>query len=85
MSCEQWELHSTDVTGSTFSVCLSQAERRAFEAALLKDGGGSVIKALSGIDVRKAQANKAVRSSFGRFFSLFEIFRVFVVAQTSVL
>ena len=61
ISPEQWELHCTDVTGSTFSVCLSQAARRAFEAKLLEDGGESVIKALSGIDVRKAQANKAVR------------------------
>ena len=61
MPCEQWELHSTDVTGSTFSVCLSQAERRAFEAKLLEDGGKSVITALSGIDVQRAEANEDVR------------------------
>eukprot|EP01043_Picozoa_sp_COSAG02_P059259 COSAG02_NODE_7519_length_2975_cov_537.217316_3_plen_54_part_01 len=51
------------MTGSTFSVCLSQAERRAFEAQLLVDGGESVITALSEIDVQKAEANEDVRFS----------------------
>ena len=58
---EQWELHCTAVTDSTFSVCLGPAERRAFEARLLADGGASVIEALSKIDVLKAKTgNRAV-------------------------
>ena len=59
------------MTKSTFSVCLSQAERRSFEVALLKDGGEAVIKALSTIDVRRAEANEQVRSFFLEVFSHF--------------
>ena len=73
---EQWELHCTAATDSTFSVCLGPAERRAFEAQLLEDGGASVIEALSKIDVLKAKTgNAAVRYSvcfslfFGRSFA----------------
>jgi hypothetical protein len=50
-----WELHCTVETNSEFSICLGPADKKAFEAALLADSG-AVLKALSKVDVRTAEA-----------------------------
>ena len=50
-----WELFCTEITGSEFSICLGKDEEAAFTAALLEDAG-SILAALSKIDVEKAQA-----------------------------
>eukprot|EP00808_Paulinella_micropora_P003026 g47567.t1 len=52
-----WEIFCTQDTGTTFEICLSQAEAKDFENALLNDFD-SIVASLCQIDVNKAQAFK---------------------------
>eukprot|EP00808_Paulinella_micropora_P032310 g52520.t1 len=52
-----WEIFCTRDTGATFEICLSQAEAKDFESALLNDFR-SIVASLCQIDVNNAQAFK---------------------------
>eukprot|EP00808_Paulinella_micropora_P012425 g50210.t1 len=52
-----WEIFCTQDTGARFEICLSQAEAKDFENALLEDFD-SIVASLCQIDVNKTQAFK---------------------------
>jgi tetratricopeptide (TPR) repeat protein len=53
-----WELYCTHAVGAEFRVCLGPDERRAFEAALVRDGN-VLCDTFANIDVKNAKAGMA--------------------------